>query len=60
MKKTKKINKAASNSSSKSSQPNPYNLFLILILLINSYGIASSLTKKSKNRSIKKDRRNLL
>lgn len=39
------------------SQPNPYNLFLILILLINSYGLANSLAKKNKNNQTKEDGR---
>lgn len=40
---------------SKKSQPNPYNLFLILILLINSYGLANSLAKKDKDNQVKED-----
>lgn len=59
MKKTK-TNKKTSCYNSENPQPNPYNLFLILILLINSYGIVSNLTKKPKNNSIKKDRGKLL
>lgn len=37
-------------------QTNPYNLFLILILLINSYGISSRISKKKTKEDKKGER----